>query len=64
MYPCDYFDEEISLDDNKQKVVDDFHKLYFKKLEQRRGLKFFTLNPRYQFILVSAIYKEIQLTQI
>ena len=39
MYPCDYFNEEIPLDDNEQKVVDDFHKLYFKKLEQRSGLQ-------------------------
>lgn len=39
MFPFPYFNEEIILDKDEQIVVDQFHKLYFKKLEQRSGLQ-------------------------
>ena len=39
MHPCKYFNEEISLSKEEEKIVDDFHKLYFEKLEQRSGLQ-------------------------
>lgn len=39
MHPCDYFNEEISLNDSEQKIIDDFHKLYFSKLEKQSGLQ-------------------------
>lgn len=38
-YPFDYFCEEIKLDEKEQLIVDQFHKLYFEKLEQKSGLQ-------------------------
>jgi cephalosporin hydroxylase len=39
MHPFPYFNEEIHLDEHEQSIVDEFHRLYFGKLEQRSGLQ-------------------------